>query len=289
MSEIKFVDVKGVRTRYIEAGSGEPLVLYHGADFPRSATNAEVWGLNIEGLARTFHVFAVDKLGHGYTDNPKADEDYTFGGMVQHGYDFLQTLSLGPANLVGHSRGGYLVTRIALEHPEAVKNIVIVDSNSIAPDYPANSPFYVELAKKNPHPPGSWDYIWFYTEAHTFSTKHMNREWIENMVKIAQLPKSAELQEKFKKVGDFYRADIEKAKAETIGWLREGRLKVPTLIIWGFNDPSAPLELGYRLFSLIASQVPRSQLHVFNEAGHHSFREHPEDFNRVVTDFLTSS
>ena len=53
MSEIKFVDVKGVRTRYIEAGSGEPLVLYHGADFPRSATNAEVWGLNIEGLARS--------------------------------------------------------------------------------------------------------------------------------------------------------------------------------------------------------------------------------------------
>ncbi len=141
MSEIKFVDVKGVRTRYIEAGSGEPLVLYHGAEFPHSATNAEVWGLNIEGLAKSFHVFAVDKLGHGYTDNPKTDQDYTFGAVGRHGYDFLQALGLGPANLVGHSRGGYLVTRIALEHPEAVKNIVIVDSNSIAPDYPANSPF----------------------------------------------------------------------------------------------------------------------------------------------------
>ncbi len=109
------------------------------------------------------------------------------------------------------------------------------------------------------------------------------------MMKIAQLPKSAELQEKFKKVRDFYRADIEKAKAETVGWLREGRLKVPTLVVWGFNDPSAPLELGHNLFKLIASQVPRSQMHVFNEAGHHSFREHPEDFNRVVTDFITSS
>ena len=80
--------------------------------------------------------------------------------------------------------------------------------------------------RKTHTPPGSWDYIWYYTKAHTFSTKHMNREWIENMVKIAQLPKSAELQEKFKKVGDFYRADIERAKAETVGWLREGRLKM---------------------------------------------------------------
>lgn len=290
MSESKFIDVKGVRTRYIQAGSGEPLVLYHGAEFPRAATNAEVWSLNIEGLAQSFRVIAVDKLGHGYTDNPKTDADFSFDAVVRHGYDFLDALNLGPAHLIGHSRGGYLVTRLALEHPEAAKSIVIVDSNSIAPDYPANSPFYIELDQRNPHRPGSWNYLWYYVEAHTFSTRHMEQDkpWLENMLTIAGLPKVAELRERFERVGNAYRASIERSKAETIGWLREKRLKVPTLIVWGFNDPSAPVELGYRLYELIASQVPRSELHIFNEAGHHSFREHPEEFNKVVTAFLSA-
>lgn len=288
LSEIKFIDVNGVRTRYLEAGSGEPLVLHHGAEFPRAATNAEVWSRNIEGLAKSFRVLAVDKLGHGYTDNPKTDADFSFEAVVQHGYDFMQALGLGPAHLVGHSRGGYLVTRLALEHPEAVKTLTIVDSNSIAPGYPANGSFYVDLDQRNPHPPGSRDYLWYYVEAHTFSTQHMETdpEWIDNMLEILDQPKVKELQRRFQSIRESYRASIERSKAETIGWLEEKRLKTPTLVVWGFNDPSAPLELGYGLFQLIAPQVPRSELHVFNEAGHHTFREHPESFNRVVTAFI---
>lgn len=289
MAEEKFVDVQGIRTRYLEAGAGEPLVLFHGADFMHPTTNAEVWGLNIPGLARSFRVFAVDKLGMGYTDNPLRDEDHTIGAMTRHADHFLKTLNLIPANIVGHSRGGYLVGRLAMEHPEAVKNAVIVDSNSIAPDHPANSPFYEDLAKRNKAPEGTRENMSFYIEAHTFSNAHIDDQWIDNMVWIAQTPKCAEMKERMKRLRDFFRADIEREKRETLDWLRQGWLKAPTLVVWGYDDPSAPLELGHKLFKLIAAHVPRSQMHILNQAGHHSFREHPEDFNRVVTDFIRAA
>jgi 2-hydroxy-6-oxo-6-(2'-carboxyphenyl)-hexa-2,4-dienoate hydrolase len=50
--------------------------------------------LNFDGLAELFHVFAVDKIGQGFTDNPKRDEDYTMAAVVQHAYGFLRTLGL---------------------------------------------------------------------------------------------------------------------------------------------------------------------------------------------------
>ena len=76
MRNIRFADVKGVNTRFIEAGSSEPVVMFHGAEFGSSnMMNAEAWGLNIEGLAKSFHVIAMDKLGMGYPDNPKTNSD----------------------------------------------------------------------------------------------------------------------------------------------------------------------------------------------------------------------
>jgi 2-hydroxy-6-oxonona-2,4-dienedioate hydrolase len=81
------------RTRYFESGSGPHLVLFHGGHFGShdAADCAEDWSLNLEGLAQWFHVIAVDKIGQGFTDNPKTDEDYTMAAVVQHAYNFLKT------------------------------------------------------------------------------------------------------------------------------------------------------------------------------------------------------
>lgn len=287
MSKIKFVEVESVNTRYIEAGSGEPLVLFHGAEFGNNnMMNAEAWGLNIAGLAKSFHVFAMDKLGMGYTDNPKTDSKYTIGAVVQHAYDFLQTLGLDKVNLVGQSRGGYLVGRLALEHPETVKNLVIVDSGSMAPNRGAQGSFNKDLARKNPAPAGTKEHIRFIYEAQAFSPSHITAEWLEHMEEMARLPKFVEIQAKMKDLRDAFYADFELAKAETVAWLREGRLRLPTLVIWGLNDPSAPLDSGLDLFKLISAHASRAEMHIFNQAGHHSFREHPEDFNQVLTNFI---
>jgi len=73
MTEEKYVDVDGIKTRYFEKDSGPLVVLFHGGHFGSQDTAdcAEDWSLNFDGLAERFHVFAVDKIGQGFTDNPK--------------------------------------------------------------------------------------------------------------------------------------------------------------------------------------------------------------------------
>ena len=63
------------------------------------------------------------------------------------------------------------------------------------------------------------------------------------------------------------------------------RIDVPTLLIWGANDRSAPLPKGLELFERIALKTPESELHLLNGAGHYTFRDQYEAFNQVVRDF----
>jgi pimeloyl-ACP methyl ester carboxylesterase len=82
-------------------------------------------------------------------------------------------------------------------------------------------------------------------------------------------------------------ADLVERQAETHAWIRAGQLRCPTQIVWGFNDLSAPIErVGVACMSLIMPSVPRSSLSVINQAGHNSFREQPDEFNRVLTGFI---
>lgn len=116
MKNPKFVDVDGIRTRYFDDGEGEPLVLVHGGNCGDNdnVDLASNWDLNWPWLVKSFHVYALDKLGQGFTDLPRRDEDYHFGCVVHHAYGFIRALGLRQVHLVGHSRGGYVSTRLAL-------------------------------------------------------------------------------------------------------------------------------------------------------------------------------
>ena len=96
--EEKYINVKGIRTRYLEAGSGEPLLLIHGNHFGMCCS-ANDWDLNIDSFARYFQVFAIDKIGSGFTDNAKSDGEYVIGTTVQHAYDFLNTMKIDSAHV----------------------------------------------------------------------------------------------------------------------------------------------------------------------------------------------
>ena len=130
MEDPKYLDVKGIRTRYFEAGKGEPLVLVHGGGFG-AHNSAEDWELNFDTFARSYHIFAYDKIGMGFSDNPLSDEEYVIGANVQHLHNFMQAVGIDSAHIAGHSRGGYAVTRLALEHPEAVRTLIIIDSSTL--------------------------------------------------------------------------------------------------------------------------------------------------------------
>src|SRR3546814_3385132 len=105
----KWVDVKGIRTRYFEAGTGPSVLLLPGGTIGAEAASiAETWDRNFAFLSRRYRVFVLDKLGQGYTDNPLRDEDYTKDAKLDHIIGFLRELDRKSTRLLGQSRGGFL-------------------------------------------------------------------------------------------------------------------------------------------------------------------------------------
>jgi len=281
----KFVEVNGIRTSYFEGGSGEPLVLVSGGHFGFNCGGYDFY-LNFDGLCQHFHVYALDKLGQGFTDNPKTDADYTMSAVIEHIYGFLRALDIKGATLAGHSRGALPVTRIAIDHPEMVSNLVIFASATLGADEPCDRlGFYAKLEDGAPAIP-DMDYVRREPEANSFSRHHITDEFLARRLKISLLPKMAEAKEKMTRLSEtHFKPDLRKRRNETLDLVQARHLKVPTIMIWGANDPSAPLKLGVDLFQVISSVVPRSQLHVFNQAGHYSFMEHAWETNQLLVNF----
>ncbi|MBI2360382.1 MAG: alpha/beta hydrolase, partial [Deltaproteobacteria bacterium] len=234
-----FVDVHGIRTRYFDKGSGEVLVLFHGSHFGTTdACNSAIdWELNFDRLAQWFRVIAIDKLGQGHTDNPKSDDDYTMAAVVRHAYQFLAAMGLTNAHVIGHSRGGYLVARLTLEHPEVIRSCTIINSGTLAPG-PSKTEYIMANA---PKPRLSRESQRWVDEHYSYSSKHITDSWVDAAVEIANLPKYRESVTKMEDHGlkrSRFMPQLALEKEETLNWIMQGRLKIPTLVIWGYTDPT---------------------------------------------------
>jgi len=287
MTNEKFIDVDGIRTRYFEAGSGPALVLFHGGHFGAhdAADCAEDWSLNFDELSKWFHVFAVDKIGQGFTDNPKKDEDYTMAAVVQHAYGFLKALNLRNVHPVGHSRGAYLVARLVIEHPELFSTGILVDTNTLAPGISKN-----ETVMANPPQPRlSRESQRWILQKYSYGYEHITEEWLDVMMRVAATPKYQEAVRKMEDVGlrvTRFLPQLARQKDETLGIIRDRGFGMPTLLVWSYNDPTATIDQGYALFDLIARGTPDSRMYIYNRAGHFSYREHPTEFNEMLRTFV---
>jgi 2-hydroxy-6-oxonona-2,4-dienedioate hydrolase len=287
MPPAKTIDVDGVQTSYHIAGAGQPIVFIYGGNFGSadSAPSAHAWNLNFVPLAQKFQVVAFDKIGQGFTGNPSRDEDYTMAAVVRHAAAFIGALKLPPAHIVGHSRGGYAGTRLALEYPHLVRSLTIVSSGTLSPRVSTNE---VALSKC-PHPPFTRESARWIYEGYCFKPSTVTDDWIEIVFEVLQLPK---YRHSVKKIVDeqlgsrVFLPELAKQKRETLQWLREGRLQRPTQIIFGRNDPTVAIEGAFDLFDVIAEHQRKTELHIFNQAGHFSYREHPERFNALLGDFV---
>lgn len=283
----KWVDVDGIRTRYFEAGEGESIVLIHGgtAGDASGGANAEDWDRNFGALAKKHRVIALDRLGQGYTDNPKEDQDYSMRGVVAHLAGFLTALGGGPFHLVGHSRGGYVACRTTLDHPALVRSCVLVDSSTAAPGRGRNEIVFAT----NPHKSGTLESARFIYENYSWGTEHVTDDWVAMKQKITETEKNKAAIAKMRDEGlleTVFLSGLRRDREEMFMRLERDQLRRPVLVYWGFNDPTAPLDQGWELFTLISKHQPRCRLHICNEAGHHSFRERPEEFNRIVDEFV---
>lgn len=283
----KFIDVGGIRTRYFEKGEGEMVVLFHGGNFGSGACadSADDWDFNFDGLAKWCRVFAIDKLGQGYTDNPVSDDDYTMDAVVRHAHRTLRALGIENAHLVGHSRGGYLTCRLTVDHPEIVKTCTIVDSNTCAPGTGGNEFVFANM----PRPALSAESQRWVLERYSYNKETVTDEWVDAMVRIAARPKYGEAVRKMTGDGFLWTKFLPgllTRKEEMFRILRARGIQRPVMQIWGYNDPTVSREQAYELYRILAEKERRARWHIFNEAGHFSFREHPDRFNDVLKSFI---
>jgi pimeloyl-ACP methyl ester carboxylesterase len=283
----KHIDVDGIDTVYYEAGSGEPIVFIYGGNFgsPESASNAFAWKLNFGPLSRHHHVIAFDKVGQGRSGNPLRDEDYTMAAVIRHAARFIESLNLPPVHLVGHSRGGFAATRVALEYPQLVRSLTIVSSGTLSPRPSTNE----MVLTKVPFPNYTRESARWVYEGYSCLKESVTDEWIEDVYQILLLPKYRETVQKMVNEGlggKYFLPQLMELKRDTLNGLAEGRLQRPAQIIFGQNDPTVNPEGALDLFNMIAKHQRNAQVHIINKAGHFSYREHPERFNALVSRFV---
>jgi pimeloyl-ACP methyl ester carboxylesterase len=124
----RFITVDGLKTRYLEEGSGVPAILLHGSSL---GSSADVFRRNLAPLAAGgLRAIALDLPGFGRTD---ASDDV--GGAYRRKFilRFMDALELDRAALVGHSSSGNPAVSNALDHPDRVSHVVVLGTGSLLP------------------------------------------------------------------------------------------------------------------------------------------------------------
>ena len=289
MGEPKWIDVDGIKTRYFDQGEGERIVFFHGGHLGSAsgASTARIWELNTAVLKDHRNVIAVDKLGQGWTDNPKRDEDYTMHATVQHAIGFLDRLGKGPYHVVGHSRGGYVVARLSLERPDLVKTCTVVSSGTLSPGAGRG-----HIVHANPPLPllSRESQRWVY-ERYSYHPRVVTEAWLDETVAAAQLEKTAIAVRKMNAEGLLkkqFLPGLARQRSECHRWLLERGMPCPTLITWGLNDPTAASDNGRMLIEMFMRKQRKTEVHAFNQAGHFVYREQAAAFTRTLDGFVTA-
>ncbi|HMO16263.1 MAG TPA: alpha/beta hydrolase [Pirellulaceae bacterium] len=122
-----YAAVNGLKMYFEVHGSGEPVVLLHGA-FMTITNNWNDW---IDELAKTRKVIAIEMQGHGRTAD--IDRDITDENLAGDVAGLLEQLKIPRADLIGYSMGGGVAMQCAIRHPDKVRKVVVI-SSAFRPD-----------------------------------------------------------------------------------------------------------------------------------------------------------
>ena len=118
----RYLNADGVRLRYIDQGTGQPVVLVHGL-----GNSVETWTSSgiVQALASSYRVIAFDERGHGRSDKPHDPRAYG-REMTNDIVRVLDQLGIGRAHIVGYSLGGHLVSQLLTLHPERFLSATLI-------------------------------------------------------------------------------------------------------------------------------------------------------------------
>ena len=270
-AEPRFASVGGGRIFHYDIGTGEPVVLLHGYNH-----HAEAWVRNIGPLAAAgWRVIALDLPGFGRSGVPEMR--YSLPGYAGFLADFLDTLGIGSAHLVGSSMGGAIALRLAVDHPDRVNSVTGVDAAGFFTHVPrywsiAANPLAKVLIR--PFLGQKRLLRWSHSRAYYDSTLSSTEQ--------TDLMAEAYAQPGYK---DHILAMAESmllAPESDLLWDALPGIKAPVLIVWGRQDRTISVRHAYRA----AQRLPSAAVVIYDQCGHLPMYEKPDDFNRDLAAFL---
>jgi pimeloyl-ACP methyl ester carboxylesterase len=266
----KDVTVLGFKLHYLEAGRGAPVVLLHGLGGDGSR-----WGPNIAPLAKDFHVFALDQIGFGQSDKPLAN--YHTGMLAEFLVDFLRAVNVPKASLVGNSMGAGVALYTAAHYPSVVDRIVLADGGGFRAQSSAPpTPLSREALRRR--------------QLQNSVTREETREFFKILFHDKSLvtDKMVDEQLAMRLRSAFTITKIQEAGDKGLGALGEEEVRAvraPALVVWGRYDELADPAGADRL----ARTIPGAQKVIIDDCGHMPQLEKPDEFNRVVREFLATT
>lgn len=258
------IDLADERAHVLEAGSGYPTILLHGAGFTNSA---EAWLPCIkEGLAESVHVYAIDHIGAGYTS--RREGRYEFGFLVDHVREVQDALGFEKTNIVGHSLGGWVAAVLAYESPERVNKLVLAANAGLNVQPPAG------VAERAKLP----SYEQLEQDLAGVADSEMRAAMLAARKRIVDYPNAAET---YDGVGEMFGA-IPMRKRYYLT-RRLNRIKAPALLIYGENDLHVPPPEGRKV---MCDGIKGSQMVVMPNTGHSMITERPREVAKLIADFL---
>ncbi len=271
LSDTRDLDAKGVRMRVVEYGGGAPLLLLHDVLMTGQAFDGVV-----PALAKLFRVVVPDLPGFGDSEKPSPTRfRYVVESFAECVADVIAGLSLGRAHVLGHGLGGSVALTLAVEHPEFVDRLVLVDplvyrvpGRTSLLETPVLGGFLFKqllgraLFRKSfrdrvfasgfPFPLALVD--GFYDAFNSPAARESARATLRSLI------------------------DTQTTEA------RVGRVTAPTLVVWGRADWLCPSPFAPRL----VREVSAARLEVM-ETGHAPHIEAPEAFASIVGRFLSGA
>jgi pimeloyl-ACP methyl ester carboxylesterase len=243
--------VAGQPAAWLEAGSGPPLVLIHGA-----GGSAELWQPQLDGLADVARVVAPDLPGHGPLGGRGKPSVAAYAEWLG---GFLAALGEVPPVLVGHSMGGAVAQTLALTRPERLAGLVLVGTGARLRVLAR----IVDLLRQHPREGQSLIQDLSFGAA-------APRECVEMVARV--LREGAPLVT----LGDYLACDRFDVRDRLAG------IRTPTLVVTGAEDRLTPLRYG----RLLAETIPGARLVEIPAAGHFPQLEQPVAVNAAIREFL---
>lgn len=254
-----------IDTFYLEAGSGDPVVLLHGSG-PGVSGRAN-WQHTIPGLAKHFRIIAPDIVGYGETSRPD-DVVYSLSTWSDHVLGLLDALKLDRVSLVGNSLGGRISLDIADRHPDRVSRMVLMGSPGVGMTLTDG------LKALRAYEPSLDNMRALLLDYFAVDPAIITDE----LVRI----RYAASVETF----DAYRAMFfdprHKGNELSITEEQTRSIRTPSLLIHGREDKVVPPEVSWTMLHLLQD----ADLHIFARCGHWTQIERAAEFNELVANFL---